>query len=150
MKQVCTDSSSEDDKDILKSYLVHNKKFEHTLLAEQLKEIAKGNSWDDTEQEMSELAAKYPQAFAVKQGGVENFLVSNISSFISWILPSAATTTTTTSTTSTTGAPIHVTREEPPKAVNSVASAPIVQGRAAIRNDEISNVLWNMRGANML
>jgi len=116
-------TKQEEAKEVLKSYAVHNFKFEEQIYREQLNEFYNGKNWDETEEEMQ----VYAEKFVPKESGISEVLSGVTSLFSNWW----NTTTTTTTTT-------------------NVPSQEIIRRGRTARGDNVSNMLWNMRGANML
>jgi len=113
-------------KEVLKSYAVHNYKFEEKIYREQLSEFHKGRKWDETEEDDTRINSEKE-----KTGFLVPDVLSGVTSLLSgWWNGSSTTTSTTTATTTT----------------NTEA---VRRGRTT-RGDDVSNMLWNMRGANML
>jgi len=110
-------------KEVLKSYAVHNYKFEEKMYREQLTESRNGRKWDETEEDTRINAEKEQTGFSVPD------MLSGVSSLLSSWWNNSNTTSTTTTTTTTT---------------------PNISRGRTTRGDDVSNMLWNMRGANML
>jgi len=112
--------NAEEANEVLKNYTKHTFKFEEKIYREQLSECFKGEKWDETEEEMKFLSEKFKQLGSFSIPGV----LSEVGSFLSnwW---STSTTTTTN-------------------------SAPQIQQQRNARGDNVSNLLWNMRGASMI
>jgi len=123
MKRVAKESpESEEAKDVLKNYSAHNRKLEYTLYKEQLKEINEGKEWDETVEEIKEIKKELPPS------KTESFF-SGITSFFGKFLPISTSSS----------APVSET----------VVSPGVIQQQRTTRTDDVSNLLWNMRGANM-
>lgn len=134
-------SSAEEIQDVLKSFSDHSTKFEAALFKEQHKEVLKGTKWDETEEKMKELTLKYPNLVPNNQNNNgNNWISSALTSFVSWVLPSSSASNSTSTNTSATTT---VAATTTPTVFNP-------QARGGQREDEVSNLLWNMRGANML
>jgi len=137
-------TNSEEANEVLKSYAQHNLKFEEKIYREQLSEIYKGEKWDETEEEMKVLSEKLPERHQVPDSGFTlPDVFSGVSSFLSSWLGSSSTTTTTTTTTSTSSPSWS-------SFLPSIGASSEITQQRATRGDEVSNMLWNMRGANML
>jgi len=116
--------NAEEANEVLKNYAKHTFKFEEQIYREQLGEVYNGRKWDETEEEMKFLSEKFKQSETLTIPSV----LSEVGSFLSnwW----STTTTPTTATTTTTG--------------------PSIRQQRAARGDDVSNMLWNMRGAKMI
>eukprot|EP01123_Difflugia_compressa_P009219 TRINITY_DN2989_c0_g3_i3.p1 TRINITY_DN2989_c0_g3~~TRINITY_DN2989_c0_g3_i3.p1 ORF type:complete len:131 (-),score=21.62 TRINITY_DN2989_c0_g3_i3:56-448(-) len=130
MKRLVKNSQNKEEaNDVLVNYAKHNYNFERKMFSEQSNEIRKGNEWDETREEMAVMSAKLGLKGSTESSEVSSVL-SGVGSFFQSLWNSISTTTDTTTTAAVT------------------LSSPLYQRRE--RGDEVSNFLWNMRGANMI
>jgi hypothetical protein len=108
--------------DILKKYITHNSKFERQMYLELSREIAQGKEWDDT-------GSQEPDSGGFNFSGL---LSSFTSLFSSPQQPQ----------------PQPTLQPAPPMQQNQ--QDVIFRQQRGNRNDNVSNMLWNMRGQNML
>eukprot|EP01123_Difflugia_compressa_P009217 TRINITY_DN2989_c0_g3_i1.p1 TRINITY_DN2989_c0_g3~~TRINITY_DN2989_c0_g3_i1.p1 ORF type:complete len:137 (-),score=24.47 TRINITY_DN2989_c0_g3_i1:56-466(-) len=136
MKRLVKNSQNKEEaNDVLVNYAKHNYNFERKMFSEQSNEIRKGNEWDETREEMAVMSAKLGLKGSTESSEVSSVL-SGVGSFFQSLWNSISTTTDTTTTAAfTTDAAVTL-------------SSPLYQRRE--RGDEVSNFLWNMRGANMI
>jgi hypothetical protein len=139
-------SNSDEAKEVLSSYVTHNKRFEVTMRREQVKELRQGKKWDELEGqpemevEEEEEQQKQEQESSFSGGG----FLSGFWSFFG----GGGSTRTTVSTTINNNSSVVQKKDNKPKATNvNVAE---IRSQRSGRTDEVSNVLWNMNAANML
>jgi len=147
-------SSAEEVQDVLKSFTEHSRKFENTMYIEHYKEVVKGGKWDDTEEKMKVLEKQQPHLFAPNEKSEEGWLANTFSSFVNWVSSSStsnsSTSNSSTSNSSTSNSSNNLIVTPSASTASSSANNNNQQVRVANRQDEVSNFLWNMRGANML
>jgi len=129
-KLVAASKDKEEASEVLKNFVLHSVKFEDKIYREQLRELHKGNPWDETEKDeqvsvnegsggfFSFFSSPSPSPSSGSGGGF-------LSSLFSFVTPSNAS----------------MRAEEP--TTNQ-------QQTRGTRTDDVSNLLWQMKGANMI